>query len=108
MLRRPSLINLEQTAVETVQRRTIILEKKGLKHVVAVTSAGRGFLVFTAVAVSAGRNSCPSHFVLPRKSFRDFSNANVPEGSAGSTNMSGWKPGDGFLLYIHGEFHEAY
>jgi hypothetical protein len=48
-------------------------------------------------------------FRLPRKSFRDFSNAYVPEGSAASTNKSGWKPGDGFLFlsYIHGEFHEA-
>jgi hypothetical protein len=35
-----------------------------------------------------------------RKSFRDFSNANGPEGSAGSTNKSGWKLGDGFLLYM--------
>jgi hypothetical protein len=78
---RQGAYNVDKTAVTTVQKQTMIIERKGAKQVGAVTSAERGSLVTMAVVVSASGNSIPPFCVFPRKNYRDYFIANGPEGS---------------------------
>jgi hypothetical protein len=57
---------VDETAVATVQKPIRIIEREGVKQVVAMTSAERGSLVTVVLAVSASGNSIPPFFVLPR------------------------------------------
>ena len=45
-------------------------------------------------------NYNPPFFVFPRKNYRDYFIARVPDGSAGFANKSGWMRGDNFVLYM--------
>jgi hypothetical protein len=53
-----------------------------------------------ALAVSASGNSIPPFLMFPRKNYRGYFTANLPEGSAGSANKSGWMTEDDFLLFM--------
>jgi hypothetical protein len=45
-------------------------------------------------------NYIPPFFLFPRKNYRDYFIARVPDGRAGFANKSGWITGDNFVLYM--------
>jgi hypothetical protein len=64
--------NVDETAITTVQNPNVILARKGVKQVEAMTFSERGSLVTMAVAVSASGNSIPPFFVFPKKKKKKF------------------------------------
>lgn len=71
-----------ETEVTTVQKPTRIVAKKGVKQVIAVTSANRGFLVTMAMAVIATGNCTPQFFLFPQKNYRDYFIVRGPDDTA--------------------------
>jgi hypothetical protein len=80
---------------------SMIIARKDVKQVGAVTSAERGSLVTMAVAVSASGNSILPFIAFPRKKYRDYFITSGPEGSSGSANKSGWVTGNDFVFMQH-------
>jgi hypothetical protein len=76
----------------------MILTRKVVKRVGAVTSAERGSLIAMALAEIAIGN-VPPLFVFPRKNLLDCSFANGPEGENGSADKSEWMTGNCFLSF---------
>jgi hypothetical protein len=78
----------------------LLIKKKGIKEVGALTSAERGTLVTIAFAVSATGQNIPPHFIFPRLKFKEHFIHDGPVGCIGTANGSGWMQSDDFLVFI--------
>lgn len=83
------MFKMDETGPTTVQKPCIILARKGVKQIGAVTSGERRTLVTVAAAVSATGNNIPTFFVFPRVYFKNHFTSAGPIGCAGTANPSG-------------------
>lgn len=84
------IYNFDETGKSIVQKPQMILAKKGMKRVGAVTSAERGKNHTVACAVSASGHYIPPMFIFPRVRMSPSLTIGGPPGSIYKTSKSGW------------------
>ncbi|XP_068246724.1 uncharacterized protein [Palaemon carinicauda] len=91
---------MDETGVTAVQKPVKVVARKGSKQIRKITSAERGTLVTVAITVSAIGNAIPPFFIFPRAHFRDRFLINIPPGSSGAANPSGWMKESDFVGFL--------
>ena len=61
------IFNVDESGMNTVQKPSKIIAKKGLKQVGKLTSAERGKTVTTICCINSLENFIPPLFIIPRK-----------------------------------------
>ena len=95
--------DMDETGLTTVQNPNRVVARRGVKQLGKMTSGERGTLVTMALAVSATGNVVPLIFIFPRVKYHDHFVSNVPPGSIGDANPSGWMTEKTFCK-IYGAF----
>ena len=94
------IFNVDESGMNTVQKPSKIIAKKGLKQVGKLTSAEHGKTVTAICYIDSLGNFIPPLFIFPHKQMTPLLMNDAPLGAKGCVSISGWTDSDIFVEWL--------